>query len=482
EELRARLGRVPAPCAIDDPHGSTPRIALLGAPSRAWVIGLHAIWRAGAAAVPLPTALPAAALADRLRDVAPALGLADAAHRATLVEALRGPADRVIDLDAPGDLDASGGDDAARDWIAGPPSRAALLLFTSGTTGRPKAAVITHGNLAAWTSTLHRAWRWSADDRIVGVLPLHHVHGLVNVVGCALAAGARCDLHPRFDAEDAWTALAASGVTCFMAVPSVYQRLVESHARADAAARRACSAAASRLRLAVSGSAALPDPLRAAWRDLGGVELLERYGMTEIGMALSQPYDGARVAGTVGAPLPGVAARVVDAAGAPVDVGVAGQLEIRGPNVFDGYFGRADATSEAFRDGWLRTGDDAIRARQADGSVTWRLLGRRSVDILKSGGELVSALTVEAVLLAHPAIRACAVVGAPDARWGQRVTAVVELRDGVAPPDLDALRAWSSDRLAPWERPRALRVVDALPRNALGKVEKRRVLAMLDGA
>jgi malonyl-CoA/methylmalonyl-CoA synthetase len=216
----------------------------------------------------------------------------------------------------------------------------------------------------------------------------------------------------------------------------------------------------------VSGSAALPIQTLERWREITGQTLLERYGMTEMGMALSNPLVGERRQGFVGTPLLGVEVRLVTAEGALVAEGTPGELEIRGPNVFHEYWRRPDATRDAFRDGWFRTGDTAVLERGA-----YRLLGRSSVDILKTGGYKVSALEIEEALREHPAVAECAVVGVEDPEWGDRVCVAIESRDGAA-LTLDALKAWAKDRLAPYKVPRELRVVDALPRNAMGKVVK----------
>jgi malonyl-CoA/methylmalonyl-CoA synthetase len=216
----------------------------------------------------------------------------------------------------------------------------------------------------------------------------------------------------------------------------------------------------------VSGSAALPVRTLERWREISGHTLLERYGMTEFGMALSNPLHGERRPGFVGTPLPGVEVRLVDEGGTPVGSGTAGELEVRGSNVFREYWRRAEATATAFRSGWFRTGDVGVLENGA-----YRILGRASVDIIKTGGYKISALEVEEMLRTHPAIAECAVVGVEDVEWGERVCAAVELASGsrLTLPDL---RAWAKERLAPYKVPRALAAVPALPRNALGKVVK----------
>jgi malonyl-CoA/methylmalonyl-CoA synthetase len=225
----------------------------------------------------------------------------------------------------------------------------------------------------------------------------------------------------------------------------------------------------------MSGSAALPVRTLERWREITGHTLLERYGMTEIGMALSNPLHGERRPGSVGAPLPGVDVRLVDDAGGPVEDGSPGEIEVRGPAVFREYWQRPKETREAFRDGWFRTGDMAVFE-----NGSYRLLGRTSVDIIKTGGFKVSALEIEELLRTHPAIAECAIVGVNDPDWGERVSAAVELRPG-ATLTIEELQRWAKPQLAPYKIPRALRQVEALPRNAMGKVVKAEVSSLFAG-
>ncbi|MDQ3294773.1 MAG: acyl-CoA synthetase, partial [Actinomycetota bacterium] len=359
------------------------------------------------------------------------------------------------------------------------PNRRALIVHTSGTTGRPKGAVHTHRSVTAMVDGLLDAWAWTAADRTVLVLPLHHVHGIVNVVLCAMAAGATLEAPGGFEADAVWDRLASGDVTIFMAVPTVYARLVEAHDGADEPRRAAWSRGARSARLMVSGSAALPVSTLARWQELTGQVLLERYGMTEIGMALSNTLSR-RVPGHVGEPLPGVEVRIVDEGGAPVPEGAPGELLVRGPQVFLEYWGRPRETEEAFDDddgdgdGWFRTGDVAVRDEGG-----YRLLGRSSVDIIKSGGEKVSALEIEEAYRTHPSVADCAVVGVPDAVWGQRVCAAVQRTAGGG-ASAEELRAWGKERLAPAKVPARFVFVDALPRNALGKVVKADVVPLFE--
>lgn len=338
-------------------------------------------------------------------------------------------------------LDAAGADDPA------------LLVYTSGTTGTPKGAPLTHGNLLASAQAVVLAWRWSPDDRLVLALPLFHMHGLGVGLHGTLTAGATAVLHPRFDPGAVLDGVRDGGTLLF-GVPTMWHRLAAHPGAGDLG----------RLRLGVSGSAPLPPDLHAAIAELAGRPPLERYGMTETAMLVSNPYEGDRRAGSVGFPLPGVDVRLTasspDGAGSPDATDGAAEIEVRGPNVFAGYWQRPEATAEAFRDGWFRTGD--LGEVDPDGYL--RIVGRAK-ELIISGGYNVYPREVEEVLRAHPGVVDAAVVGAPDPEWGERVTAFVV--GDAAEADL---AAWCADRLAPYKRPRRWERIDEVPRNALGKI------------
>lgn len=460
-ELRARAARVAAELLEKRKDLEGERVALLVPPTPAFVEALLGIWAAGGVAVPLGISHPPPELEYVLEDSGASAVIASAETAERIAGIARERGARL--LLPPEDLQGAG--EAPSADVE--PARPALVLYTSGTTGRPKGVVHSHGGLAAQVESLSGAWGWSAADRILLVLPLHHVHGLVNVVLSALWNGAACAMLPRFEPAGVWEAFTAYRSTLFMAVPTVYAKLVTAWEEHPAEQAR-WSAGARKLRLMVSGSAALPVSLFRRWREITGHTLLERYGMTEFGMALSNPLHGERVPGTVGVPLPGVRVRIVGDRGDPVPEGEAGELEVQSPGMFAGYWRRPAETRAAFRDGWFRTGDMAI----CEGG-RYRLLGRRNVDIIKTGGYKVSALEIEEVVREHPDILECAVVGIPDAEWGERVCAAVVARGGAM--DIEALRRWVAERLAPYKVPSRVCVVEALPRNAMGKVVKSEV-------
>ena len=435
------------------------RIAVLAEAGRDFVVAMLGCWDAGAVAVPLHPPYPQTELDYVVSDADARTIVCSARHREIAEQLAANSGLRVVDL---GDV---GRPSETAPVAPVEPVRPALMIHTSGTTGRPKGVVHTHGSIAAQVDALLEAWAWSEDDRILLVLPLNHVHGLVNVTLCALAAGACCEAPGGFDAEATWSRLAAGDLTLFMAVPTIYARLIATWEAADEETRERWSAGARRLRLMVSGSAALPVSTLERWREITGHVLLERYGMTELGMALSNSLDR-RVPGHVGESLPGVEVRLVDDAGTEVADGTPGELLVRGPGVFLEYWRRPDATTDAFTDGWFRTGDVAVH--EPDG---FRMLGRLSVDIIKSGGEKVSALEVEEVFRTHPGVADCAVVGIEDPQWGERVCVAV-VRSPGATEEAEALRAWGKQRLAPAKVPSRFAFVDALPRNSMGKTVK----------
>jgi malonyl-CoA/methylmalonyl-CoA synthetase len=417
---------------------SGDRIVMSATTSVELVVAHVAALRLGLVVVPVNGAYRAREIEHIVGDCAPAACVVDADR--TDLFAATVSAECVVTTP---DVDLPEADPPALDVSA--PADVALLCYTSGTTGAPKGAMLTHGNALASCEALRLAWRWSAADRLVLALPLFHVHGLGVGLHGTLLCGGSAVLLPRFDADAVLDAARDHDATLFFGVPTMYARLAASARVAELA----------RLRLCVSGSAPLSAALHDDLTARAGIHVLERYGMTETIMNVSNPYDGERRAGTVGFPLPGVEVRLDEPSS---------EILLRGPNVFPGYWGREAATREAFTaDGWFRSGD--IGARDGDGYL--RIVGRAK-ELIISGGFNVYPREVEDVLLEHPAVAEVAVVGEPSDEWGELVVAVVvPATDGHDP---DALLAFAAEHLAPHKRPRRVRYVDALPRNALGKV------------
>jgi fatty acid CoA ligase FadD36 len=346
-----------------------------------------------------------------------------------------------------------GADDPLPDPAPAPPD-AALILYTSGTTGPPKGVLVGRDAIAADLDALAAAWAWTPDDVLVHGLPLYHVHGLVLGVLGALRTGSRL-VHTGKPTPAGY---AAAGGSLYFGVPTVWGRVCD-----DPAAARALTGA----RLLVSGSAALPVPVFTALERLTGHRPVERYGMTETLITISARADGERRPGHVGAAVAGVTTRIVDDAGAPVpaDGDSVGELQVGGATLFGGYLNRPDATARSLTpDGWFRTGDVAT----IDAGGVHRIVGRSSTDLIKSGGFRIGAGEVENALLAHPAVRQAAVVGAPHADLGQEIVAYV-VAEGVSERDLIA---YVAEELSVHKRPRRVRFLADLPRNAMGKVQK----------
>ena len=444
------------------------RVAFLIPASVEYVTALHGVWRAGGIAIPLNVAATEPEWEHCLTSAGVTRLLTTEANRESienLCERLSIPLALVDEV-------------AAELPVTLPelaPERRAMIVFTSGTTSKPKGAVTTHGNIAAQISTLIDAWAWQSEDVIPLFLPLHHVHGIINVLSCALWAGATVHVMPKLDLDQLCRQVADDVFTVFMAVPTIYVKLIDYlEMLDDEEATLVCDGFAN-MRLNVSGSAACPVEVFEDWRRLTGQVLLERYGMTEIGMALSNPYVGERRPGYVGQPLPDVSVQLIDEAGAVVtEEDTPGEIRIKSPTVFREYWGNAKATTSSFTAGWFCTGDIAVIE---DGY--YRIMGRSSVDIIKSGGYKLSALEIENKLLAHPEIAEVAVVGVADRTWGEAVAAVVVLKGGHE-MTLASLKSWCKGELSPYKIPKHLEVVDSLPRNAMGKVMKPSLKTLFD--
>ncbi|MEV5317279.1 acyl-CoA synthetase [Streptomyces sp. NPDC052687] len=455
------------------------RVAVWATPTPETAVGVVGALLAGVPVVPLNPKSGEQELAHIVGDSAPAAVLAAPG------DGLPGPlrALRRIDVDAGTDADI----DSAAPSSSGAPSDTctpsdteqplpdkhaddadpALIVYTSGTTGPPKGAVIPRRAVAATLDALADAWQWTGDDVLVHGLPLFHVHGLVLGILGPLRRGGSVRHLGRFGTEGVAREL-NSGATMLFGVPTMYHRIAEA-LPGDPELVRALSGA----RLLVSGSAALPVHDHERIAAATGRRVVERYGMTETLMNTSVRADGEARAGTVGVPLPGVELRLVEEDGSVVtayDGETVGEIQVRGPNLFTGYLNRPDATAAAFTaDGWFRTGDVAVR--DPDGYV--RIVGRKATDLIKSGGYKIGAGEIENALLEHPAVREAAVTGEPDPDLGERIVAWVVPADAERPPSLPELADHVTRRLAPHKRPRVLHHLDALPRNDMGKIMKR---------
>ncbi|MFD7547786.1 acyl-CoA synthetase [Streptomyces sp. NPDC059816] len=438
------------------------RVAVWATPTAETAVGVVGALLAGVPAVPLNPRSGESELAHIVADSAPRRVLV--APGTELPGALRGVERVEVDVEswgepaAPAPSAAGGHPD---------PEAPALVVYTSGTTGAPKGAVVPRRALATTLDALAEAWAWTQDDVLVHGLPLFHVHGLVLGVLGPLRLGGELRHLGRFTPEGVARELGA-GANVLFGVPTMYHRLAEALPE-DPELVRALAGA----RLLVSGSAALPVRDHERIAAATGRRVVERYGMTETLMNTAVRVDGEPRAGTVGPPLGGVELRLVDESGAPlVEHGpeCVGEVQVRGANLFSGYLNRPDATAAAFADGgWFRTGDMAVL--EPDGYV--RIVGRKATDLIKSGGYKIGAGEIENALLEHPGVREAAVTGEPDADLGERIVAWVVAADPEAPPTGDELADHVASLLAPHKRPRTVRYLAVLPRNDLGKVMKR---------
>ncbi len=444
-----------------------------------FVAAYLAVVRLGAVMVPINLAYRKREIAHMLGDAEPRLLLTERDQLALLDEVAPEERGSVEEILLAEDLEGWRAD-ASR---LAPPlveeDDLAMLLYTSGTTGRSKGAMITHGNVLATMTALLAAWAWQPDDALLLTLPLFHTHGLVVGLHCALAAGATVMLRRRFEAAAVTDDLLSGKPTLFFGVPTMYVRLVEELKKrrispdSNVGAGLVPARAFARMRLFCSGSAPLSPETFAAFRELTGHDILERYGMTETGMNLSNAYAGLRLPGTVGTPLPGVSIRIVDRENREVPSGEEGDLQVRGSNVFPGYWRAPEKTAESFVHDdlgrrWFRTGDLA-RQDSETGYIT--LLGRSS-ELILSGGFNIYPREVEEVLASFPGVREAAVVGRPHPEWGEVPVAYLVAESTV---DDSELIAFCKGQMAGFKVPREVRFVEALPRNALGKVQKHRL-------
>jgi fatty acid CoA ligase FadD36 len=442
----SRSDLVGAATSVAERVAGAGRVAVLAKPTASTVLAVTGCLIAGVPFVPVPSDVGAAERRHMLTDSG--------------VQAWLGP-----EPDEPEGLPHIPVRLHARSWHRYPepsPDAPAMVIYTSGTTGLPKGVQLSRRAIAADLDALAEAWRWTADDVLVHGLPLFHVHGLVLGLLGSLRIGNRFVHTGRPTPAGYAQACAEAGGTLYFGVPTVWSRVV-----GDESAARALRPA----RLLVSGSAPLPVPVFDRLAELTGHQPIERYGASESLITLSTRADGERRPGWVGLPVAGVQTRLLDDSDAsvPHDAETVGRLQVRGPMMFDGYLNRPEATAEAFdADGWYRTGDVAV----IDAGGMHRIVGRESVDLIKSGGYRIGAGEIETVLLGHPGVEEAAVVGLPDEDLGQRIVAFVV---GSAVPE--ELIEFVAQELSVHKRPREVRIVEGLPRNAMGKVLKKQLLA-----
>ena len=462
QDLTDASARVATGLCSDDKSPQESRIAFLISPSFRYVSVQWGIWRAGGIAVPLCVDHPVPAIAHVLRDAQVSKVIVTEDRKDFLKELCE-------ELEIPMASYTALTRNESGHLPSIPREGRAMILYTSGTTGSPKGVVTTHANILAQITTLVDAWGWQKSDHILNILPLHHVHGIINVLSCALWSGACCEFLKGFSAMGVWQTFQMGFVNVFMAVPTVYFKLIAFWESCTQLEQVKMSSALQHFRLMVSGSAALPVSVLEKWKLISGQTLLERYGMTEIGMALSNSYLDKRIPGYVGKPLPKVEVRLMNEEGLVERENVAGEIQIKGPSVFKEYWNRIPETDKAFtKDKWFKTGDIA---KIYNGY--YQIMGRDSVDIIKSGGYKISALQIEEVIRKNQVVSDCAVVGIEDEEWGEIVAAAITSAEvGL---DFSNLKEWLKERLPPYQVPRKYLQVENLPRNTIGKVTKKAV-------
>lgn len=439
------------------------RIAFLVPPSFVYVALQWGIWRAGGIAVPLCTKHPLPSIQYVLEDTQAELVIFSHEFEELLSPLINKNPHRFISSNL---LQASPTSTGELPAISS--NRRAMILYTSGTTGNPKGVVTTHQNIETQITSLTTSWEWQADDHILNILPLHHVHGIINILSCALWSGACCEFLPKFDAAKVLEVFNKGQVNLFMAVPTIYYQLIAHWRKLPPIEQQRISSNLQKFRLMVSGSAALPVSVLEQWRVISGHTLLERYGMTEMGMAISNPYRGERKPGYIGQPLEGVTIRLIDENNKEVAAGKSGEIQVKGANIFKEYWQKPEATQKTFTsNGWFKTGDIAVFE-----NGSYRILGRNSVDIIKSGGYKISALEIEEVLRTHPKIKECGVVGIPDEEWGEIIGASLITDEGEI-LEVEKLKAWLKTKLPSYKIPRLYIFQEDLPRNVMGKVTKK---------
>lgn len=480
------------------------RVAFLTPPDPSYVYSLLACWLARSVALPLSPLYPPKAHASTLHDADPVIILSAPPYCETVLDIQNALSSspssltcsenlpRLRHLSLHSTLSDINPTDNNYPQTALPVAQPdpAMILYTSGTTGSPKGVVWTHQMLNFQLRTMYNEWRWSPHDVILNVLPLHHVHGIVNVLLTSLFAGAQCIMNTRFDPQQVWNAFCSDAhekPTVFMAVPTMYQKLIQYYKTCSPRSCTKMRAAASAMRLFVCGSASLSKSDFDEWQQITGHKILERYGMTETGMILSNRYDR-RIQGSLGQPFPQVQVQVdTTAYDQPVSDNmryVHGELLVKSPSVFSQYWNKPQHSLNAFnQSGWFKTGDVV---RMHVDNYECQMIGRASVDIIKTGGYKVSAVHIECIIAESDLVSQCAVVGVSDSTLGQRIVCAVIPNHHVHHMDesklCHRLLHWLEHRLPKYMTPREFRVVTHFPRNALGKVQKQLIIRHWDAS
>nr|XP_016466563.1 PREDICTED: malonate--CoA ligase-like isoform X1 [Nicotiana tabacum] len=483
----------------ENEHLNGTRVGIVAKPSAEFVAGILGTWLSGGCAVPLALSYPETELLHVMNDSDISMILSTEDHQELMSTIAAKTGAQLSLIPSIPDVHSSTEHDLSKDVVSGGQQNLleinsygenpAFILYTSGTTGKPKGVVHTHNGVLAQVQMLANAWEYTSKDQFLHCLPLHHVHGLFNALLAPLYAGSTVDFVPKFSVRGIWQRWRESyptdgtkidnAITVFTGVPTMYARLIQGYEAMDPELKAASASAARHLRLMMSGSSALPLPVMQQWETITGHRLLERYGMTEFVMAISNPIRGKRKGGTVGKPFPGVQAKILLEDESSNDKAGVGELGIKSPSLFKEYWKLPEVTKQSFtEDGYFKTGDTVT----VDEDGYYIILGRTNADIMKVGGYKLSALEIEAVLLEHPTISECCVLGLPDKDYGEVVCTIVvpegevkRRRDEELKPalTLQELSDWATEKLAPYKIPTRLLLWDSLPRNAMGKVNKK---------
>jgi len=441
-----------------------------------YVAILFGIWRAGGIAVPLAVNLPLPELEYFIDHLDPTIIIADQEFEAIATQAARKRGVKVVES-------REALEDNNRKMQNKNPNlpniqldEEAMILYTSGTSGKkPKGVLLTHKNIQARVECLESAMPGNNVDHILHVLPLYHAYGVIGVLAWSLLIGAKCELLSKFTADSVWSHIIHGQSNIFFGVPTMYVKLIDSWTAASSEMKDAMSHGCLRYRLMVSGSSGMRVNTLKMWKNISTHTILERYGGNEIGVVLSNSVHGTRIPGSIGMPLTNMQVSLRDEFGNEVTEGKAGEICVKGPVLFAGYWKEPEATQKAIIDAWFHTGDIAVKK-----NGFFKFLGRSNLDIINTGGYTISALEVEEVLLSHPFINQCAVLGVEDATWGQRVCAAVVLKEGHDSITIDSLRQWSKRRISTYKIPTQLLILNELPHTELNKIAKSAIKKFLE--